>query len=153
MYLQTEFSKTDNNNVGKSDLGKAGPEDAEGHLFRDLDLISRFCHPICSRDNEIREVALEVITKTVEGWLDGAGSPRRRFQSKEKRKEPPNSSWKGCACSEIVGKPIEAVPQEYMDLVAFHLPIILRLSLNCPFANVREKCQHILEVVQVSFLL
>lgn len=146
MFVQTEFNKSNNNN----ELSR--PRDATSDnydgLMYDLDLISRFCMPICSRDNEIREVALDVISKTVEGWLDGVGSPKR-YQPDRRRLQ--NAS-NGCACSaDIVGNAVNDVPKEYLDLVALHLPIILRLSLSCPFVNVREKCQHILEIVQVRF--
>ncbi|KAH1002888.1 hypothetical protein HUJ04_008922 [Dendroctonus ponderosae] len=37
---------------------------------------------------------------------------------------------------------------EYFDLVALHLPIILRLCFACPFGRVREKCRSILELVR-----
>ncbi|KAH0814744.1 hypothetical protein GEV33_008048 [Tenebrio molitor] len=123
------------------------PDSYDG-LFRDLDLISRFCMPICSRDNEIREVALDVISKTVEGWLDGVGSPKHYRMPQTERRRLQNAS-NGCACSDIVGNTVNDVPKEYLDLVSLHLPIILRLSISCPFINVREKCQHILEIVQI----
>lgn len=138
MFVQTEFTKSSNNN---NDLSRAPHDPTSEVLFRDLDLVSRFCMPICSRDNEIREVALDVISKTVEGWLDGVGSPRHYRL---------HNSSNGCACADIVGND---VPREYLDLVALHLPIILRLSISCPFVNVREKCRHILEIVQVSLFV
>ncbi|XP_063930530.1 uncharacterized protein LOC135142709 [Zophobas morio] len=140
MFVQTEFNKSNNNN----ELSRSHDveSDYEG-LFRDLDLISRFCMPICSRDNEIREVALDVISKTVEGWLDGVGSPKH-YRMGHRLQNASN----GCACSDLVGNTVNDVPKEYLDLVSLHLPIILRLSISCPFINVREKCQHILEIVQ-----
>lgn len=143
MFVQAEFNKSTNNN---NDLRRAPHDPTSEALFRDLDLVSRFCMPICSRDNEIREVALDVISKTVEGWLDGVGSPRHHRLAPGERRRLHNSS-NGCACADIVGND---VPREYLDLVALHLPIILRLSISCPFVNVREKCRHILEIVQVS---
>lgn len=145
MFVQTEFTKSNNNN----ELGRPRDALADNYevLIFDLDFVSRFCMPICSRDNEIREVALDVICKTVEGWLDGVGSPRR-FQPDARR-----GASNGCACAaDLVGNNVGDVPKEYLDLVALHLPIILRLSLSCPFVNVREKCQHILEIVQVRVL-
>lgn len=38
---------------------------------------------------------------------------------------------------------------KYLSLVTLHLPVILRLSVNCPFLNVRTKCAEILQVVKV----
>lgn len=148
MFVQTEFNKSNNNNDLSRPPQHDTADDLETFLYKDLDLISRFCLPICSRDNEIREVALDVISKTVEGWLDGIGSPKHYRLSHVERRMTQNSSSNGCACSDIVGNSMNDIPKEYVDLVTLHLPIILRLSISCPFANVREKCQHILEVVQ-----
>ncbi|XP_017776301.1 PREDICTED: uncharacterized protein LOC108562458, partial [Nicrophorus vespilloides] len=146
MFVQTEFNNKSNNNneLSRTAAAAAAAAQQSGDLFKDLDLISRFCVPICSRDNEIREVALDVISKTVEGWLDGVGSPKHYRLSQTDRRRPTGV----CACSDSSNSAAVDVPREYMDLVALHLPIILRLSISCPFANVREKCQHILEVVQ-----
>ncbi|CAH0546828.1 unnamed protein product [Brassicogethes aeneus] len=150
MFVQTEFTKSNNNN----DLARPREvvSDSYGDQLSDLDLISRFCLPICSRDNEIREVALEVIFKTVEGWLDGIGSPKHRLVAGSDRRRLQNGTGNGCACSDLVGNSVQEIPKEYLDLVSLHLPIILRLSLSCPFINVREKCRHILEIVQAVSL-
>ncbi|XP_015110750.1 sestrin-3 [Diachasma alloeum] len=37
---------------------------------------------------------------------------------------------------------------KYLSLVMLHLPVILRLSVNCPFQNVRVKCAEILHMVK-----
>lgn len=44
-----------------------------------------------------------------------------------------------------------AQPNKYLSLVTLHLPVILRLSVNCPFQNVRTKCAEILQMVKVRF--
>lgn len=152
MFVQTEFNKSNNNNG----IGRVSPQDgivdAYEDVIKDLDLISRFCMSICSKDNEIREVALEGISKTVEGWLDGVGSPKHyRLNERHHRGYHQSSTSSSCACSNITVDTVK-IPQEYLDLVSLHLPIILRLSLSCPFENVREKCQHILELVRVSII-
>lgn len=132
------YEKSNNNN---NDVN----QDRHAELLRDLDLVSRFCVPICCRDIETRELALDVITKTVEGWLDGVGSPRHyRTIGSENRA--------GYVCADSVGNRVPDIPKEYIDLVTLHLPILLRLSLSCPFINVREKCQQILDIVKVSRL-
>ena len=46
--------------------------------------------------------------------------------------------------------PRQAQANKYLSLVTLHLPVILRLSVNCPFQNVRIKCAEILEMVKVS---
>ncbi|XP_014296815.1 sestrin-1 isoform X1 [Microplitis demolitor] len=37
---------------------------------------------------------------------------------------------------------------DYLKLVTLHLPIILRLTVNCPFKNVRVKCMEILQMIK-----
>ncbi|XP_043529700.1 sestrin-1 [Frieseomelitta varia] len=44
--------------------------------------------------------------------------------------------------------PRQAQANKYLSLVSLHLPVILRLSVNCPFQNVRIKCAEILEMVK-----
>ncbi|CAL7934334.1 unnamed protein product [Xylocopa violacea] len=44
--------------------------------------------------------------------------------------------------------PRQAQANKYLSLVTLHLPVILRLSVNCPFQNVRTKCAEILEMVK-----
>jgi len=46
--------------------------------------------------------------------------------------------------------PRQAQANKYLSLVTLHLPVILRLSVNCPFQNVRIKCAEILQMVKVS---
>lgn len=42
---------------------------------------------------------------------------------------------------------------KYLSMVTLHLPVILRLSVNCPFRNVRIKCAEILEMVKVRIII
>ncbi|XP_020293093.1 sestrin-1 isoform X2 [Pseudomyrmex gracilis] len=44
--------------------------------------------------------------------------------------------------------PRQAQANKYLSLVTLHLPVILRLSVNCPFQNVRIKCAEILQMVK-----
>ena len=46
-------------------------------------------------------------------------------------------------------EPRQAQPNKYLSLVSLHLPVILRLSVNCPFQNVRDKCTEIIEMIKV----
>ncbi|XP_034938771.1 sestrin-3 isoform X1 [Chelonus insularis] len=43
---------------------------------------------------------------------------------------------------------LQTQSNKYLSLVTLHLPIILRLSVNCPFENVRAKCEEILQMVK-----
>lgn len=113
----------------------------------DVELLKRFCSPLCSRDTAVREVALNVIEKTVEGWLDGYGSPKRLRPIEV-------ADCEDCyeveteESGDIVVK--ETKPNDYLSLVTFHLPAILRLSVNCPFQDVRDKFLKILHHIKVS---
>lgn len=172
--MQTGYEKSNNNN--NNDINHSGrtrntsvDADRYAELVNDLDLISRFCMPICCRDSETRELALDVISKTVEGWLDGVGSPRHyrlglgppEALLRGSRLLPVSVTGNACVCvnssatDAMANGPVlsdpgasNSVPKEYMDLVTLHLPILLRLSMSCPFINVREKCHHILDVVK-----
>lgn len=48
--------------------------------------------------------------------------------------------------------PRQAQANKYLSLVTLHLPVILRLSVNCPFQNVRIKCAEILQMVKVKII-
>ncbi|XP_025834302.1 sestrin homolog, partial [Agrilus planipennis] len=149
MFVQTEYSNKSNNN--NNELTRSSPCEPTTEncdvIFKDFDVITRFCMPICSRDNEIREVALDVISKTVENWLDGVGSPKH-YRFADRRRVVATGAVGGCAYADITDNLFSEISIEYLDLVTLHLPIILRLSLSCPFVNVREKCEHILDVVK-----
>ncbi|KAG8228010.1 hypothetical protein J437_LFUL003645 [Ladona fulva] len=130
------------------------------------ELVTRFCMPLCSRDSQVREIALEAMGKTVEGWLDGYGSPKHHCPPNSQRSSsPPVGVAIGVPsnghCTNEVDGIVDGgnggppngngkiVPKEYLDLVMIHLPAVLRLSINCPFADVREKCKEILNLVKV----
>ncbi|XP_031780334.1 uncharacterized protein LOC100679073 isoform X2 [Nasonia vitripennis] len=44
--------------------------------------------------------------------------------------------------------PRQAQANKYLSLVSLHLPVILRLSVNCPFQNVRIKCAEIIQMIK-----
>ena len=113
----------------------------------DMELIKRFCTPLCTRDMAVREVALNVIEKTVEGWLEGYGSPKKDICCQEDPCEP-FYEVETDESGDIVVK--ETKPNDYLSLVTLHLPAILRLSVNCPFDDVRDKFLKILQNIKVS---
>ncbi|KAL5011045.1 hypothetical protein ScPMuIL_013350 [Solemya velum] len=81
----------------------------------------RFVHCLTSRDPNIRNRGFEMITRTIDTWLGGYGSPPGP------RMERVNG---GLDC-------IALVQEQLGDL--------LRLSVQCPFDDVREKCINLLE--------
>lgn len=149
MFVQTEFNKPpNNNNIDVTDIYVNSET-----LLSDLDVIGRFL-PICNRDMEAREAALDIIIKTIENWLDGVDSPKHYSLYDHRhhniRTNNQRELHNNCSCSDYVGNNIREVSRENRGLIVHHLPIILRLSINCPFKNVRDKCQHILDIVRVS---
>lgn len=149
MFVQTEFNKPNNNNIDVNEMYVNRET-----LLQDLDAIGRFL-PVCNRDMEVREAALDLIIKTIEHWLDGIGSPKHysiyhRHHHHNIRTNNESELKNNCSCSDFVGNNVRETSRENRDLILHHLPIILRLSINCPFTNVRDKCQHILDIVQVS---
>lgn len=115
----------------------------------DMELIKRFCTPLCTRDMAVREVALDVIEKTVEGWLEGYGSPKK-FRGDDNDFED-FYEVETDESGDIVVK--ETKPNDYTSLVTLHLPAILRLSVNCPFEDVRDKFVKILQNIKVCQLV
>jgi|SRR6218665_274531 len=91
----------------------------------------RFFYGICSSDKETRAQALNSVSRILDCWLDGYGSP-------------PGGSGADASCES--GSVCSANPQ---SLVKEQLPDLLRLSTDCPFADVRERCCEILADLQV----
>lgn len=108
---------------------------------RSMDILSRFSSPVCSREVGIREAALDTMERTVERWMEGYGSP---IQCNTMSVNGFVSNGTGSARNG------SNLSQEYLSLVTLHTPALLRLSVSCPFSDVREKCSHILRLVQVS---
>lgn len=52
----------------------------------------------------------------------------------------------------VLDGPRQIQANKYLSMVTLHLPVILRLSVNCPFRNVRIKCAEILEMVKVRII-
>jgi hypothetical protein len=81
------------------------------------------------------------------GWLDGYGSPKRsRLPSNAtavgNNFGVNNAPTNGQYCPDKNNA-------EYVSLVTLHMPTILRLSVNCPFMDVRQSFASILQLVQV----
>lgn len=85
----------------------------------------RFVHCLTSRDPNIRNRGFEMITRTIDTWLGGYGSPPGSRMGRVNG---------GLDCTALV--------QE-------QLGDILRLSVQCPFDDVREKCTNLLEDLKV----
>lgn len=161
MFLQTpELKKATNNSVTNNNATPTIAIDIESrchgesnevcgnHIAEEVDLITRFCTPVCTRDHAARSMGLQDIEKTVMGWLDGYGSPKHS-------RLPSNATSVGNSVG--VNDPAtnghyctNRNNAEYVSLVTLHMPTILRLSVNCPFMDVRQSFASILQLVQVN---
>ena len=102
--------------------------------LRDAESV-QFLQGLCSRSSSDRICAFETIIKTFDGWVEGYGSPKESSQFLNHRN---NGHYAGDLSSDM------------KLLIHDQLPDILRLSLKCPFADVREKCVDILQDMKVS---
>lgn len=109
-----------------------------------LDIVSRFSLPVCTRESSVREAALDTMERTVERWMEGYGSPTHRDTAAT------TTNGFSTTNSSLSTSPQQ---QDYLALVAMHTPALLRLSVSCPFSDVRDKCNHILRIVSVSILI
>jgi hypothetical protein len=164
MFLQaSELKKATNNSVTNNNATPTIAIDIESRCHgesyevcgngsaEEVELITRFCMPVCTRDHAARSMGLEVIEKTVMGWLDGYGSPKHsRLPSNAttvgNNFGVNNAATNGHYCPDKNNA-------EYVSLVTLHMPTILRLSVNCPFMDVRQSFASILQLVQVRKLL
>ena len=92
--------------------------------------VSKFMY-VSHRDSKSRCLALEKIQDSVESWLDGYGSPP--------------TFCTNFGNGSINGKDTRVA---FLEEV---IPDLLRLSISCPFEDVREKCSEILVDIKVSF--
>uniref|UniRef100_A0A1B6LLF3 Mon2 C-terminal domain-containing protein n=1 Tax=Graphocephala atropunctata TaxID=36148 RepID=A0A1B6LLF3_9HEMI len=89
-----------------------------------VDVLSRFYLPLCSREVKVREAALAEIEHRLDQWLhEDCSSPTQN------------------------GSSVANGAGDYWQLVTLHVPTLLRLSESCPFPDVRAKCAQILQTV------
>lgn len=95
--------------------------------YRDEESL-RFLHCFANRDPTARSQAFDFICRNIDAWLDGYGSP------------------KDATSSDIHSNGIG----DFRPLIEEHAVDILRISLRCPFSDVRENCLSILADLQVK---
>ena len=122
---------------GTSACQMSEPEDVKSRrrsplfTFRDSESL-RFLQGICSRVPSQRIHTLENVARVFDGWLEGYGSPHETVLI-------------DCAAGEN-----NVLPTDFKFMIREQLPDLLRFSINCPFADVRERCSNILQDLQVN---
>lgn len=90
-----------------------------------------FFYGICSSDDDTRSLALNGICEVFNRWLDGYGSP-------------PGGRLVNVTCGSEY-----TCSSDPRIFIREQLPDLLRLSIDCPFSDVRERCSEILSDLQV----
>jgi hypothetical protein len=85
---------------------------------------------VCQRDAKSRQLALEKVHEFLDSWLDGYGSP------------PQGGAWMESAGNGLGNR---------LSFVEEMVPDLLRLTLTCPFDDVRDRCRQMLEDIKVNF--
>lgn len=169
MFFQTSSS----NNVQKCP-GNTG--EASSKTGTDSDELMFELEDICgAKPNEVQELALDVVSKMVESWLDptniiqdhpcscksdvlsyanrtmdavASHKATKGFEGAKSKEKRPRCNTGDKTASRSPSR--SRASKEYYALVALHLPVILRLCFACPFRKVREKCRGVLEMIRVS---
>ncbi|XP_075215418.1 uncharacterized protein LOC142321308 [Lycorma delicatula] len=100
----------------------------ENDDLSNVDIISRFCSSICTRELSIRAQALDSTERSIGQWIEGYGSPVNQVS---------NGNITNGSNSKT----------DYTSLLTIHIPVLLRLSVSCPFSDVRDRCKHILQLI------
>uniref|UniRef100_A0A1B6EZ52 Uncharacterized protein n=1 Tax=Cuerna arida TaxID=1464854 RepID=A0A1B6EZ52_9HEMI len=114
-------SEPETNGVDLSMCVHAAKSDSEVDVDN-VDVLSRFCLPLCSRDVKVRETALAAIEHRLDQWLLDCSSTQN-----------------GISIANGAG--------DNYQQVSLYVPTLLRLSVSCPFYDVRVKCSQILQTI------
>jgi len=141
--MASEVSSINCDNVTKSSDEKDKTSQDAKHVFvsdqiphpvwlRDSESL-RFLHSLSSRDPVQRNLALDGVMRTFDGWIEGYGSPKE-----------PVSEFQ---CEDGTN----GLSTDMKHLIREHLPDLLRLSVTCPFPDTRDRCASILKDLQVMY--
>ena len=101
------------------------------------------------RNTEERKFSAGQIKRPLSQDEDVSSKSGRVFESPE---VTPSEVGRMLNLGNVLDGPRQTQANKYLSMVTLHLPVILRLSVNCPFRNVRIKCAEILEMVKVRKL-
>ncbi len=99
--------------------------------FRDHESL-RFLYGVCSKDQVHRAQSLDNISKIFDDWIEGYGSPKESVSENHHEENHLSTDLK--------------------PLIKEQMPDILRLSCQCPFTDVRDRCTGVLDDLQVNLL-
>ena len=98
------------------------------------------------RHSEERKLSVGQIKRPLSQDEDVSSKTGRVLESPE---VTPSEIGRMLNLGNVFDGPRQSQANKYLRMVTLHLPVILRLSVNCPFQNVRIKCAEILAMVKV----
>lgn len=122
-------------------------ENRETAIYDDIPEDSRRTQQDYLRKNDERKFSAGQIKRPLSQDEDVSSKSGRVLESPE---VTPGDVGRMLNLGNALDGPRQAQANKYLSLVTLHLPVILRLSVNCPFQNVRIKCAEILQMVKVS---
>ena len=94
----------------------------------------RFLYGVSSREQAARAHALDNIVRTFDSWLEGYGSPKELVIGDVEIDDIHDTSRS----------------TDFTHHIKEQLPDLLRLYLQCPFADVRDRSRNILQDLKVG---
>ncbi|CAG8707500.1 14589_t:CDS:2 [Acaulospora morrowiae] len=86
---------------------------------------------------EKRKETLETIENTINGWVNS--SPRFGTRNPDAERSPTNTPQSDLSTPEVASDLNDGIAEEAERSLELHLLTILRMSINCPFADVRNR--------------
>ncbi|KYN43759.1 hypothetical protein ALC56_02022 [Trachymyrmex septentrionalis] len=120
-------------------------ENRETAVYDDIPEDSRRTQQDYLRKNDERKFSAGQIKRPLSQDEDVSSKSGRVLESPE---VTPGDVGRMLNLGNALDGPRQAQANKYLSLVTLHLPVILRLSVNCPFQNVRIKCAEILQMVK-----
>ncbi|XP_011637189.1 sestrin-3 [Pogonomyrmex barbatus] len=120
-------------------------ENHEATVYDDIPEDSRRPQQDYLRKNDERKFSAGQIKRPLSQDEDVSSKSGRVLESPE---VTPGDVGRMLNLGNALDGPRQAQANKYLSLVTLHLPVILRLSVNCPFQNVRIKCAEILQMVK-----
>lgn len=130
----------------RQDMSLESRETAAAHEDNPEDLRNRAQQHDYLRKNDERKFSAGQIKRPLSQDEDVSTKSGRVLESPE---VSPGDVGRMLNLGNALDGPRQAQANKYLSLVTLHLPVILRLSVNCPFQNVRIKCAEILQMVKV----
>ncbi|RZF37055.1 hypothetical protein LSTR_LSTR012398 [Laodelphax striatellus] len=128
MFLsQAKSNGVDTNKILQETVSENGSGTDQ---LANIEIVSRFTSTLCSREASIRATALEAMEKSIFQWME-------RSKDVDDSKISNGNITNG-----------DNAHVDYKSMIIMHIPALLRLSVSCPFWDVRDKCQQLIDSIR-----